>query len=156
MGNRASAPSCESGSCLNRAGHYRQDYLRKRWKGTDREGYRYSVGHAPSGAATCMGCKQKIAKGELRVGRSQPNPFDAEGGATDFTKFAHVDHAFDVFLRSKCASRVPLSARDLAGFDALPAGDKRRVLAALRAFAAARRAKCGGGTEREGDGKKAP
>lgn len=127
---------------MNKAGHYRHDYLKAKWKGTNRDGYRYSVSYAPTGAATCIGCKQKIAKGDLRVGRSSPNPFDAESGATDYTKFMHADHAFGVFQRSKCASAVPLRVTDLVGFEDLAPKDKARMRTALAAFVAERKKAC--------------
>lgn len=127
---------------LNTAGHYKQAFLKKRWAGTDRDGYRYSVGYAPTGAATCVGCKTKIAKGALRVGRSMPSPFDAEGGVADYTKFMHAEHAFDVMLRSRCTSKVPASLKDFGGFDALAAADKKRIEGKLRTFVKAWAAKC--------------
>ena len=134
--------SCADGTCLNKAGHYRADYLKAEWADTDRAGYRYSIGYAPTGAATCAGCKAKIAKGSLRIGRSVPNPFDAEGGTSDYTKFMHPNHAFDVMLRSRCSSNVPGSTRDLAGFASVAPADKRRVAAYLADFRKAWTTKC--------------
>lgn len=123
-------------------GQYRAGWLKKEWEGTAREGYRYSVGYAPTGAATCKGCNQKIAKGGLRIGRSTPNPFDAEGGASDMTQFFHVDHGFEVMMRSRCTSRVPASASDIKGMDSLISSDRKRVTINLRKFVSAWRKKC--------------
>ena len=125
--------SCDRGECLNKAGHYKKDFLKASWAGTDRDGYRYS---------TCFGCKAKIAKGALRIGRSMPNPFDAEAGASDYTKFMHHHHAFDVLRRSLCTSRVPLSTKDLTGFNEISAADKARVQKHMVPFAKDWKAKC--------------
>ena len=94
------------------------------------------MGYAPTGTATCPVCKAKIAKGALRVGRATPNPWDAEGGRSDYTKFFHLDHAFEAALRSRSDSKVPSTTRALAGFGALEAGDRRLVDAKVKAFAA--------------------
>ena len=134
--------SCDRGECLNKAGHYKKDFLKASWAGTDRDGYRYSVSYAPTSTAACVGCKAKIAKGALRIGRSMPNPFDAENGASDYTKFMHYDHAFDVLRRSRCTSRVPLSTKDLTGFNEISAADKARVQKHMVPFAKDWKAKC--------------
>lgn len=136
---------CRGGSCLTPKGAYKAGYLKKRWEGTERDGYRYSVGYAPTSAATCRcGCGGKIPKGAVRVGRSTPSPFDAEGGHADFTRFFLLDHAFDAFLRSRATSRVPTRAQDLAGLAALKPADRTRATAAVAAFA------------RKWEGKKGP
>lgn len=135
--NRRSAPYM-----LNRRGNYTTKYLHERWAGTDREGYRYSIGYAPTGRATCAECKKAIPKDAVRIGRSMPNPFDAEGGASDYTKFFHVTHAFDAMLRSRCRSKVVLTPAALKGFDRLSASDQKKVRAAVEAFAKRWRVKC--------------
>jgi hypothetical protein len=96
--------------------------------------YSYAVSYAPRGTAKCRACKQYIAAGELRIGRATPNPFDAEGGTTTFVQYYHADHAFGVFQRSKCTSRVPTSPEMLVGFDALAPADRDRVAMLLAAF----------------------
>ena len=116
--------NCKDGSCLTRKGaQYRAKWLKQAHLGTERDGYRYSAGYAPTGQATCRLCKAKIAKGSLRVGRSTPNPWDAEGGQSDYTRFFHAEHAFEAFSRSRCDSRVPLRLSDFAGADRLAPGD---------------------------------
>jgi len=128
-------------------GSYKSGYLKRRWKGTDRDGYRYSIGYSPSSTATCRcGCSQKIPKGTLRIGRSAPSPFDAEGGHADFTRFFLFEHAFGAFERSRCSSRVPLKQTDMDGMASIHAADKRRVVAAVAAFAGRWKAKCSSST----------
>lgn len=121
---------------------YKKEYLRDRWAGTEREGYRYKVGYAPSGASTCRESKTKIVKGSLRIGRMAPSPFDAEGGTADITHYYHEGHAWRAFSRSKCTSKVPLRTTDLQGFGALREEDKKAVRASLAAFREEWKAKC--------------
>ena len=152
MGQAASRPpndvTCDGRDCLTAKGTYKAAFLKKRWAGTERDGYRYSVGYAPTSAALCRcGCKRKIAKGALRVGRSTPSPFDAEGGHADFTRFFAFEHAFgatagSAFMRSRCTSRVPLKPADVAGAAKLEPRDRGRLASAVAAFAAAWRKKC--------------
>lgn len=153
MGAGQSSSTCKDGECLTadktgtgtgtgKGVHYRAKWLKKKWSGTAREGYRYTVGYAPTGAATCRACGDKIAKGGVRIGRSTPNPFDAEGGASDYTQYFHADHAFDAIMRSKCTSRVPLTASDIAGVADLKPADRKRVQTKLVTFARAWGDKC--------------
>ena len=129
----------QNNDALNKAGHYKAGFLKARWQGTTREGYLYNVGYAPTGAATCRQCKQKIAKGALRIGRSSPSPFDAEGGVADFTQYFHPEHAFIAFARSRPGTKVPLRERDMAGIEKLSVADRGTVKAAVAAFADSRK-----------------
>jgi hypothetical protein len=141
MGSSHSAPARKK-PALNRAGNYTAKYLHERWAGTERDGYRYHVSYAPTGRATCAACKKAIAQGAVRVGRSMPNPFDAEGGASDYTKFFHLPHAFEAMARSRCASKVVLTPGALKGIDRLSPSDQKKVRDAIAAFAKRWRAKC--------------
>jgi hypothetical protein len=47
------------------------------------------IEHAKTGRARCRGCRQAIAKSELRFGEEAPNDFDPEGGGTSMRWF-HV------------------------------------------------------------------
>ena len=138
--------SCKRGECLTPAGTYKAAYLKKRWTGTDRDGYRYSVGYAPTAAALCRcGCKRNIAKGALRVGRSTPSPFDAEGGHADLTRYFIFEHAFGpsgAFMRSRCTSRVPLKTADVGGVASIEPRDRQRLSSALSVFSASWKQKC--------------
>lgn len=40
------------------------------------------VEHASTGRASCKECKETIAKGELRIGKVTPSPFDDDGTMT--------------------------------------------------------------------------
>lgn len=127
---------------ITKAGQYRAKWLKKEHEGTARDGYRYSVAHAPSGQAKCRGCGKLIAKGALRIGRTTNNPFDAEGGHSDMTYWYHAQHAFPAFLRSRCTSVVPLRAADIGGIAALSVADRADVTRMLGAFSKAWSKKC--------------
>ena len=104
------------------------------WLKRNRGGYTYSVDYAPTGRALCAESKTRIKKGELRVSRLSPNPWDAEGGMTKFAKHFHVDHAWVAFLRSSCKSKVPLEAFDLEGFEKLTSPDQAKIKSMLSIF----------------------
>jgi hypothetical protein len=148
MGNARSkgvqGSDCADGSCLTSSGKtYKKEYLKTKWSGTDRDGYRYSVDHAPTGKATCRGCKKGIAKGALRIGRSTPNPFDSESGSSDYTQYFHGTHAFDAMLKSRCTSKVVLSTSSLNGFSSLGAAEQKLVRSKVAAFSKKWSEKCG-------------
>jgi hypothetical protein len=71
-------------------------------KHAETDNFWYAVGYSPSNRATCHGCKQKIAKDELRIARHQNNPF----GDNDMIKFFHADHAFAEFAKARCSSAL--------------------------------------------------
>jgi hypothetical protein len=146
----SSSSSCEDGSCLTKDGargaQYRAKWLKKAHEGTARDGYRFQVGYAPTAQASCRECKQKIAKGALRIGRSTNNPWDAEGGASDYTQYFHLHHGFDAFLRSKCTSKVPATLSDISGVGSLTQADKKRVKSHLERFVARRKKQTSGFT----------
>ena len=52
------------------------------------------IEHAKTGRARCRGCRQGIAKGELRFGEEAPNDFDPEGGGTSM-RWYHLGCAAD-------------------------------------------------------------
>jgi ferredoxin len=52
------------------------------------------IEEAKTGRARCRGCRQNIAKGELRFGEEAPNDFDPEGGGTSMRWF-HLGCAAD-------------------------------------------------------------
>ena len=99
-------------------------------------------GHAPGRVPLLRGLRPdrpgdlpKVAKGALRIQRSTPNPFDAEGGYSDYTQSFHAPScAFEAFARSKCTSKVPTDPASLSHFDELVPGDKKAVRSALDAF----------------------
>ncbi len=122
--------------------HYRSGYLKDRWSGTKRSSYTYSVDVAPSDRSTCKGCNKKIALGTVRLGRSTPNPFDASGGATDYTKYFHPEHGFSTFLKSRCVTKVPTKMTDLAGLSKVSSQEQAKIKRELSKFTAKWEQKC--------------
>lgn len=53
---------------------------------------RFIVDHAKVGTATCKPCKEKLAKGSLRIGKISPSPFNED---SDMKSWFHPKCAFD-------------------------------------------------------------
>ena len=105
-------------------------------------GYTYVTDYAPTSTSTCRESKTKIKKGSLRIGRSSPSPFDAEGGVSKMTQWFHAEHAFKAFARSRCTSNVPTKPGDVKGYADLKPADKATVRNGLKGFSAERNKKC--------------
>ena len=77
----------------------------------------HTIEPAAGGRAKCRGCKQAIAKGELRFGERLPNPF-ADG---EMTIWFHLDCA---------ALRRPESFMEIVDTDAatIPAAERSRLV----------------------------
>lgn len=82
----------------------------------------HKVESAPSGRATCRGCKDTIAKGDLRFAEEAQNPYSEEGGTS--YRYWHIACA---------AKKLANEVRDaLAGFDG-PVEDRDAIDALVRA-----------------------
>ena len=97
----------------------------------------YTVEHAPSGRATCLFCKEKIEKGELRIARHQDNAF----GDGSMAKYFHVDHAFKAFLKARCKS-THITWDKLGNTRILSDEEKQMLYAKIQAFRKQIEAKC--------------
>lgn len=97
----------------------------------------YTVEHAPSGRATCLFCKEKIEKGELRIARHQDNAF----GDGSMAKYFHVDHAFKAFLKARCKS-THITWDKLGNTRILSDEEKQMLYAKIQAFRKQIDAKC--------------
>lgn len=134
----------DDGTCLNKAGHYRRDWLKDRWSGTDRDRYRYKVDYAITGRAVCKACNKTIREGQMRVGRSSPNPFDSEGGTSDFTQYFHAraQCAAMTFLNSRCTTHVPIQPGQITGVAKLRPADQKVIRDLIKDLAIERKRKC--------------
>lgn len=112
------------------------------WKGTNREGYRIRVEYAPTSRSTCKECGEKILQGQVRMSKLAPNPFDSEGGTSDYAQSFHLEHGFISLLRSRCATKVPASTSQIIGLTKMKPLDKSRVIKSMHAFVKARNANC--------------
>jgi len=85
---------------------------------------RFTVGYAKIGTATCKytKCKQKIAKGLVRIGKISSSPF-AEGA--ELTHYFHVHCVFEQ-MKGGRASRLE-SLDDLEGYDSLEEEHKKQI-----------------------------
>jgi hypothetical protein len=97
----------------------------------------YSVEHAPSGRATCLFCKEKIEKGELRLARHQDNAF----GDGSMAKYFHVDHAFKAFLKARCKS-THITWDKLGNTRILSDAEKQMLYSKIQTFKKQIEAKC--------------
>lgn len=97
----------------------------------------HTIEHASSGRATCRGCEQRIARGELRFGERRPNPYADDGGET--THWFHVACGAlmrpEPFLEALAAFDEPVDRREWLEREARLGIDHRRL---PRARAAAR------------------
>ncbi|KAK7072126.1 DNA ligase 3, partial [Halocaridina rubra] len=78
------------------------------------------------GAAKCKRCKDKLEKGQLRIGKIVPNPFSESGG--DMKAWHHVDCLFETFKRARATTKKledPID--DLEGWEDLEVEDKNKI-----------------------------
>jgi len=79
----------------------------------------------------------------LRITRKGKNIFAGDGANYNtLASHFHAKHAWDVFLRSRCTTKVPLRTRDLHKFDKLKTSDKRAVEGMLKRFIGKWEKKC--------------
>jgi len=83
----------------------------------------HKIEPSPSGRASCRGCKNAIAKGELRFGEEFVNPYSDEGGLS--FRYWHLACA-----ASKLANEL---AQALDGYDGPPIEDRAQLEAAIAA-----------------------
>ena len=86
---------------------------------------RYITCYAKLGTSGCKKCKQKIAKGALRIGKVVPNPFSDEGG--DMKQWYHPQCIFETFVRARAATKKIEDTDDLEGYDDLEPDDKDAI-----------------------------
>lgn len=82
---------------------------------------RFVTDYAKVGTASCKFCKEKTAKGSLRVGK-----ISAHEQFGDMTQWLHPKCLFDQMLKSKRATRLE-SLDDLEGLDELKDEDRKLI-----------------------------
>ncbi len=90
----------------------------------------FFIERAASGRSTCKGCKEKIAKDSLRIGKRMPN-FFAASGEYEMTQFYHPKHYFDSIKRAKATTKRVESVDDLNGFDKLTSAEQDEIQAMI-------------------------
>jgi len=93
----------------------------------------FKVELASNGRAKCKKSKEKIAKGELRVGRVAPNPFKEGETMTSWYKLLPF---FEMQQKQRKTTKKLESIDELEGFDSLPEENQNAVKTALEQFLA--------------------
>ncbi|CAL9685126.1 unnamed protein product [Knipowitschia caucasica] len=83
---------------------------------------RFIVEYAKRGTAGCKKCKDKIAKGIVRIGKVVPNPFSESAG--DMKEWYHVKCIFEKLERARATTKKIEDITDLEGWEELQDEDK--------------------------------
>ena len=86
---------------------------------------RYACDYAKVGTASCKKCKQKLAKGTLRIAKVVTNPFTDSGG--DMKMYHHPACIFETFVRAKATTRIIESIDDIENNEILTDEDKKML-----------------------------
>uniref|UniRef100_H2ZXR2 DNA ligase (ATP) n=1 Tax=Latimeria chalumnae TaxID=7897 RepID=H2ZXR2_LATCH len=78
---------------------------------------RYCVDYAKRGTAGCKKCKDKIAKGMVRIAKVVPNPFTESGG--DMKEWYHVKCMFEKLERARATTKKIEDLTELEGWQEL-------------------------------------
>ncbi|XP_033724639.1 LOW QUALITY PROTEIN: DNA ligase 3-like [Pecten maximus] len=85
---------------------------------------RYVIGYAKLGTSGCKGCKTKIEKGSLRIGKVTANPF---GGDGDMKQWYHPSCIFNTFKRARATTKKIEEPDDVEGFSEILQEDKDEI-----------------------------
>lgn len=85
---------------------------------------RYIIGYAKLGTSGCKGCKTKIEKGSLRIGKVTANPF---GGDGDMKQWYHPNCIFNTFKRARATTKKIEEPDDMEGFSEIRQEDKDEI-----------------------------
>ncbi|XP_064425147.1 DNA ligase 3 isoform X2 [Latimeria chalumnae] len=88
-----------------------------RAKTSDMAEQRYCVDYAKRGTAGCKKCKDKIAKGMVRIAKVVPNPFTESGG--DMKEWYHVKCMFEKLERARATTKKIEDLTELEGWQEL-------------------------------------
>ncbi|KAG7515761.1 DNA ligase 3 [Solea senegalensis] len=86
---------------------------------------RFLVEYAKRGTAGCKKCKDKIAKGIVRIGKVVPNPFSESAG--EMKEWYHVKCIFEKLERARATTKKIEDITDLEGWEELQDEDKELV-----------------------------
>lgn len=85
---------------------------------------RFIVGYAKLGTSGCKGCKTKIEKGSLRIGKVTVNPF---GGDGDMKQWYHPSCIFNTFKRARATTKKIEEPDDMEDFSELRQESKDEI-----------------------------
>ncbi|CAL8268355.1 unnamed protein product [Merluccius merluccius] len=86
---------------------------------------RFIVEYAKRGTAGCKKCKEKIAKGVVRIGKVVPNPFSESAG--DMKEWHHVKCIFEKLEKARATTKKIEDITDLEGWEELEDEDKETI-----------------------------
>ncbi|KAJ0004145.1 hypothetical protein NQD34_010359 [Periophthalmus magnuspinnatus] len=86
---------------------------------------RFIVEYAKRGTAGCKKCKDKIAKGVVRIGKIVPNPFSESAG--EMKEWYHVKCIFEKLERARATTKKIEDITDLEGWEELQDEDKELI-----------------------------
>ncbi|CAJ0967636.1 unnamed protein product [Ranitomeya imitator] len=95
---------------------------------------RYCVEYAKRGTAGCKKCKEKIAKGIVRVGKIVPNPFSESAG--DMKEWYHVKCMFEKLERVRATTKKIDDLTELEGWQELQDPEKDLINQHVKELAA--------------------
>ncbi|XP_063809904.1 DNA ligase 3 [Pseudophryne corroboree] len=95
---------------------------------------RYCVEYAKRGTAGCKKCKEKIAKGLLRIGKVVPNPFSESAG--DMKEWYHVKCIFEKLERARATTKKIDDLTELEGWQELQDPEKELINQHVKELAA--------------------
>ncbi|CAJ1063237.1 DNA ligase 3 [Xyrichtys novacula] len=86
---------------------------------------RFIVEYAKRGTAGCKKCKDKIAKGIVRIGKIVPNPFSESAG--EMKEWYHVKCIFEKLERARATTKKIEDITELEGWEELQDEDKELI-----------------------------
>ncbi|KAE8287653.1 DNA ligase 3 [Larimichthys crocea] len=86
---------------------------------------RFIVEYAKRGTAGCKKCKDKIAKGIVRIGKIVPNPFSESAG--EMKEWYHVKCIFEKLERARATTKKIEDITDLEGWEEMQDEDKELI-----------------------------
>ncbi|XP_008331223.1 DNA ligase 3 [Cynoglossus semilaevis] len=86
---------------------------------------RFIVEYAKRGTAGCKKCKDKIAKGIVRIGKVVPNPFSESAG--EMKEWYHVKCIFEKLERARATTKKIEDITELEGWEELQDEDKELI-----------------------------
>ncbi|XP_071992327.1 DNA ligase 3 [Engystomops pustulosus] len=95
---------------------------------------RYCVEYAKRGTAGCKKCKEKIAKGLVRIGKIVPNPFSESAG--DMKEWYHVKCMFEKLERARATTKKIDDLTELEGWQELQDAEKDLINQHVKELAA--------------------
>ncbi|KAM3934337.1 DNA ligase 3 [Leptodactylus fuscus] len=95
---------------------------------------RYCVEYAKRGTAGCKKCKEKIAKGLVRIGKIVPNPFSESAG--DMKEWYHVKCMFEKLERARATTKKIDDLTELEGWQELQDPEKDLINQHVKELAA--------------------